>query len=207
MNNIVLTYKVPCMHTKLISVQPMTFGVTLSKDEEHDLLKISFGSDSEKDDITLCIDIEPDKMWPLCNLDWWCGFNSYNLGWDILDIISESLAEHLSAHSEEYGDTPAEVNLNNFEYEWEKRINRLLAGIIRKEEYLKHDKEFQPEQKIVPEEINLEEQDSQDQGQDKDKAQKGKKGNKGNKDSARSEEDTQDAAEEQQEKEEAASEG
>ena len=134
MKKIIMTTKMECTHTQIFAALPTCFSISLHKVDDDNYIQVDFGEDSDKAEITADICIEEKNLGPLNNVCWWCGFDKYNIGADILKIISRTLCEQLSGeYQEEYGDAPV-IDLDKHALIWDREVNEYL-DMIRQREY------------------------------------------------------------------------
>lgn len=133
MKKIIMTTKMECTHTQVFAALPTCFCISLHKIDDDNYIQVDFGEDPDKAEITADICIEDQNVGPVKNVCWWCGFNDYNIGADILKIISRTLCEQLSGeYQEEYGNSPV-IDLDKHSEIWDQRVNEYLDWIRERE--------------------------------------------------------------------------
>ena len=131
MKNIVFTYREKGISTLFMDIMPMDFEIKIDyfSDEDCDLIVLDINSTSTKANAYSCISIAKENTWPLQIKEWWDGTDRHNICGEIMEIVSSSLAEHISGNSDTFGDHPFEINLNEFQAYWETEINAMLKKI------------------------------------------------------------------------------
>lgn len=136
MKKLIMTTKMEGRHTQVFAALPTSFCISLHKVDDDNYIQVDFGEDPDKVEISADICIEDKNLGPLHNVCWWCGFDKYNIGADILKIISRTLCEQLSGeYQEEYGDSPV-IDLDKHALIWDREVNEYL-DMIRQREYKK----------------------------------------------------------------------
>ena len=134
MKKIIMTSKMECTHTQIFAALPTCFCISLHEVDKNNIIQVDFGEDPDKYEISAYIYIEDKNLGPLQNICWWCGFDKYNLGADILNIVSRTLCEQLSGeYQEEYGNSPV-IDLDKHSEIWDRMVNEYL-DMIRQKEY------------------------------------------------------------------------